>query len=123
MLLTHTVKAMVGKDVKRVICNTCNGEHNYVSPTDGKKRVKAASKKKEVTPKENQGEKISAVWEKTISNMDTSNAKIYSMSGDFEENELIDHKKFGLGIISEVKLDNKIDVLFQKGNKLLVHKR
>ncbi len=42
------------------------------------------------------------------------------MKGSFKKDEIIDHPKFGLGIVSSVIQEHKIEILFKEGPKLLV---
>jgi hypothetical protein len=52
--------------------------------------------------------------------VDPSHATKYSIRGNFREDELIDHPKFGIGIVLSIIQINKIEILFKAGPKLLV---
>jgi len=43
------------------------------------------------------------------------------MSKYFTEGDLINHPKFGLGCVENIKPPNKIEVRFQEGKKILLH--
>jgi len=43
----------------------------------------------------------------------------YDIKADFSETEAIRHKKFGIGIITKVLADNKIEVVFEENKKIL----
>ncbi len=43
----------------------------------------------------------------------------YDMNGDFEEKAAIRHKKFGIGVITKILDDNKIEVVFEEDKKVL----
>ena len=50
-----------------------------------------------------------------------NNKKIpYSLSGRFKVNDLINHSTFGLGVVTNLITDEKIQVIFKDGEKLLV---
>ena len=54
---------------------------------------------------------------------DISNAVKYKLSQAFTVDEVLDHKTFGLGLVMRLLSDNKIEVTFQTGSKVLVHSR
>ena len=43
LLTNHSVVAMVGEEVKKVRCRTCNHEHDYRQGQGGQKKTKKAS--------------------------------------------------------------------------------
>jgi hypothetical protein len=45
------------------------------------------------------------------------------VSDRFREDDVIDHKSFGIGVVARVLSDQKIEVVFQTGTKVLVHER
>ena len=114
--LGHTIIAMVDDSPKRVKCNTCNGQHNYRAKPSEKTRTKSKnSPRKTKSQKTNYNEYISR-----LADRDFSDAKQYSIKGNFEEDEIIDHSKFGIGIVLSVIQINKIKILFEDGPKLLI---
>lgn len=54
---------------------------------------------------------------------DVSKAVGYQISSLFKERDVIDHKLFGIGVVARVLDDDKIEVAFSKGMKVLVHDR
>ncbi|MEC4675694.1 MAG: hypothetical protein VST72_02060 [Nitrospirota bacterium] len=54
---------------------------------------------------------------------DLSGATKYRIDGNFEKDETIDHSKFGIGIVLYVIQNDKIEVLFKEGPKLLVQNK
>ena len=114
--LGHTIVATVGNIPKRVKCNTCNGQHNFRAQGSEKKQgetKKTARKTK--SQKTNYEEYISR-----LKGCDPSDAKKYSMKGNFEKDEVIDHPVFGMGIVLSIIQANKINILFKDGPKLLI---
>ena len=48
--------------------------------------------------------------------------EIYSISGSFRADTIIDHPTFGLGVVTESH-PNKIEVCFEEGLKTLMHRK
>jgi len=118
MDLAHTVVAMDGEIVKKVLCNTCNKEHVYRAP----KGEKAPTNKKKPVRK-TRGKKIVApdvLWEKALEPAQNLISKLYTIDGSFESGEKIDHKTFGLGLITKLIQPNKMEVIFKEGTKIMI---
>ncbi|MBI4697365.1 MAG: hypothetical protein HY758_00190 [Nitrospirae bacterium] len=114
--LGHTIIVMADDLPKRVKCNTCSGEHNYRTGPSEKSRARSKSpSQKPKTQEIDFNEHISR-----LTGGDLSNAKKYSINGNFEKNEVIDHYKFGMGIVLSIIQINKIEILFNDGPKLLI---
>jgi hypothetical protein len=117
--LGHTIIAMVENVPKRVQCNTCNGKHNYRSKPAEKRRAASKTSTRKIRSKE-------AVYEEYLSRLtggDLSNARKYSFKGNFEKDEVVDHSRFGIGIVLTVIHINKIEMLFKDGPTLLVQNK
>ena len=118
MDLAHTVVAMDGETVKKVLCNTCNKEHVYrapkgeKAPTDKKKPVRKTRAKKIVAP--------DVLWEKALEPAQDLPSKPYTLDGYFESGEKTDHKTFGLGLITKLIQPNKMEVIFKEGTKIMI---
>ena len=118
MDLAHTVVAMDGETVKKVLCNTCNKEHVYrapkgeKAPTNKKKPVRKTRAKKIVAP--------DVLWEKALEPAQNLLSKLYTIDGSFESGEKIDHKTFGLGLITKLIQPNKMEVIFKEGTKIMI---
>jgi len=116
MPLAHTIISLTKKGtVDRCECNTCGAKHKYRDPDKPvKSRAKSATKKAKASPE--------AVWKKAVADAQGM-AKSYAMTEEFSEGNLIDHAKFGIGVVEEVVVPNKIRVTFEQGEKVLIHKR
>ncbi|OPX35718.1 MAG: hypothetical protein B1H12_08510 [Desulfobacteraceae bacterium 4484_190.2] len=118
MDLAHTVVAMDGETVKKVLCNTCNKEHVYRAPkgekalTNKNKPVRKTRVKKIIDP--------DVLWEKALEPVQNLPSKLYTINGSFESGEKIDHKTFGLGLITKVIQPNKMEVIFKMGTKIMI---
>jgi hypothetical protein len=49
--------------------------------------------------------------------------KNYSPKDKYQSGDVLKHPTFGLGVTTAVKDENKIEVLFEGGSKLLIHGR
>lgn len=121
LTLSHIIVSMLNTDViAKVECNTCHSAHKY------KEKTPDAVKKRRVTKKK--GRKVEPtvpvndIWKDRLSNMEGEHIK-YSIKKKFEIGDLIEHPKFGVGIVQEVVDKEKINVMFQYEIKTLVHGR
>jgi hypothetical protein len=120
MELNHVVVSH-NKDgiVAKVKCHTCGSEHKY------QPEKKKAAKKSPVTRKKSSRTKKLDYAEEFAKLAETFRGKKpvpYSMSGSFKKDDLIDHKTFGKGFVTNVSYQ-KIDVLFSDGFRLLASER
>lgn len=115
--LGHTIIAMVGNLPKRVKCNTCNSLHNY--------RAKPAKKRSAGTGTSGQKTKSRGKTYKDylvlLTEADLSSARAYSIKSTFREKDVIEHPKFGTGLVTSTVKASKIEVIFEDGPKLLIH--
>ena len=59
-------------------------------------------------------------WELALEGKDVANAKTYSMKTRFAPHEAMRHTAFGLGVVTALLAENKIEVLFESGYKVLI---
>ena len=113
--LAHTIVAMVGSAPRKVKCNTCNGQHNY--------RLKPAERKQTSQRSGRKASKKDSAYEQYLNSLtdgDMSRATKYSIGGNFVKDEIIEHPKFGIGVVLSILKENKVETLFKDGRKLLV---
>jgi len=116
--LEHTIIAMIDNLPKKVKCNTCNGQHNYRAKPAEKTRAGSGS-----TTTARKTRSKQATYEEYISRLtggDLSKARKYALTGNFEKDDLIDHSKFGIGVVLSVINPNKMEILFKDGPRLLI---
>jgi hypothetical protein len=58
-------------------------------------------------------------WATLMSQVDEGTVIDYNMQNEYEEMAAINHKNFGLGVITKVLDDNKIQVVFEDYTKVL----
>lgn len=123
LMLAHTVVAMVEDTIEKVECKTCNGKHKY-RPNPPKSRTKKASKsatKKKVTRRRKKDPAV--IWEEALEGKDVTQPKTYAMDAEFAADDVLSHPTFGIGLITEIRAEGRMEVLFKDGPKLLVCNR
>ena len=122
LILNHRIVAMVQKMPVKVECSTCSSVHKYRKNPPG--TTKAGSKK-EASPRSSppssraESARARARWEEAISGKKPSDFKAYQISSLFREGELVQHSKFGEGLVEKIVDAKKIEVLFHDQTRLL----
>ncbi len=119
--LLHRVVATVAGAPKRVECETCHSQHNYRAPKGGsvlgpKNPKKPSTRSAKSAPK-------ATDWQQQVAGKERSLFAPYAISARFAPQQLISHKKFGDGVVMAVVEDQKINVLFRDGPRILIHNR
>ncbi len=124
LVLAHVIVAMVGDQIARVKCNTCGGEHAYRPPPSASE---ATAKKRRQERKATGAEKISRAsasdYEMLVQGKDLSKPVGYSIKIDLEQDAVVKHAKFGIGIVTALKEGKKAHVAFPDGGRILVYGR
>ncbi len=126
----HNVVALVDGKVAKVVCKMCGSKHKYkaINPEPNKSGPKSAAGRGIATNKERaSGTRRAASakskenqWEAAMTEKNYANSRTYSMDGSYDEGEVIEHNKFGHGIIMQVEKGGKMQVLFKDGPKRLI---
>mgnify|MGYP001199865820 CR=1 FL=1 len=122
----HTIIAMIAGQVAKVQCNTCGSRHNYRQPIVEKSTTLRRSAGKIVAggriakPRMTKGMTAAALFDEILAGQDIATAKPYSMSGDFNSNDLLNHPTFGFGVVTKKINSTRIEVTFKEGSKILV---
>lgn len=124
---------MVGGVPKRVLCLTCNKQHNFRRPKGegaGESSSAAASrsgsssskssKKSPIAPK---GPSAAREWQTNVADRDSAEFVPYSIHTTYEPGQLVSHPKFGWGYVKETMAAQKLCILFKDGPRTLVHGR
>ena len=113
MVLNHVVIAHNAKGiVDRAKCLTCGSEHKYRS--DSKKAPAKKTKKKATIKKK----VVEIDYEKLAQQFQGKESLPYSMSGSFEEEDVLAHKTFGRGVVLSVSYQ-RMEVAFSDGPREL----
>ena len=106
----HVITALVKERIAKVQCRDCGGIHRYRDPNAPIKPPRKRSGK--ISPQE--------AWEKVMNTVSNDKKIPYTLSGHFKVNDVIDHSTFGLGVVTNLISEEKIQVIFKEGEKLLV---
>lgn len=117
MSLYHTIMVMEGNTPKKVQCNTCKASHAFRDAPGAKKRSSSGTTRKRTVSKP-----VSELWKEAIESS-TKRSRAYSIREVFEVGDIVDHVKFGTGIVQALMDGDKIEVMFQNDIKTLVHSK
>jgi hypothetical protein len=105
----HVVVTLaVAKKAARVRCDTCDGEHNYrPSPPQSRRSsaAKPATRKKMVL---------------SLTDDQKAVALPYKIASNYQMGDVITHPTFGFGEVIEVKSPQRLMILFDTSQKLLI---
>lgn len=107
----HIIVTLVEENPGKVQCTVCNREHKYRPPTAARK----PAARRTVDPKEAERQE----WQALQPTMNPAKATDYSMDATYKVNALINHPRFGLGVVQRVVGPQKIEVLFEDGRKMM----
>ena len=117
--LAHVILSMVDGVPAKVQCKTCKSEHKFrKTPGTATKRAPAASKLKSRATKTVM--LASELWEKRLAECSAKVGRPYAVTENFTKNDILEHSKFGVGVVEEVRSAGRINVLFRDGERLLV---
>lgn len=125
---------MVAGVPKRVLCLTCNKQHNFRRPkSEGAGESSSAasrassssskSSKKTSSPIAPKGPSLAREWQTNVADRDSAEFVPYSIHTTFEPGQLVSHPKFGSGYVKETLASQKLCILFKDGPRTLVHGR
>lgn len=121
--LAHVIIALSAGQPVRVLCKTCNSEHAFRKPKRKTTGVTKRAATKKSTASAPQGPLSTEAYHQMLSGRDLSRSRRYTIKETFEVDDIVDHKKFGIGLVTKMLGDQKIEVTFREGAKILVHDR
>jgi hypothetical protein len=121
--LAHTIVAMKdAKSIAKVKCNTCTTIQSFKDPSTSSANKTRTKKSATSTAKGNTKIiSISDLWMEKL-NKTTTKSQPYGIDQKYKEGDVIDHTKFGPGIVQNVKAST-IEVVFRHEIKTLVHNK
>ncbi len=112
----HVITRIKEGEIARVMCKTCLSSHRF-RMVDEKVRKKLAKlrglKKVKKTPESRENRK----WNKLLEQADPQKAISYRMGASYAEYDVIQHEKFGLGVVVKILDRCKMSVIFSDGVK------
>ena len=123
LTLAHIIVNMKSETtIGKVQCKTCKGTHAYKDPSAVKaSKTKRGSKVGSAKKKTTQNS-IADIWLEKVASA-TSKSQKYSIKTKFELNDIIDHPKFGPGIVDKLIDADKVQVIFRHDVKTLIHNK
>ncbi len=123
LTLAHIIVTMKSDVViGKVQCKTCKGTHAYKDPSAVKASKTKRGSKVGTTSKKTTQNSISDIWLEKVASA-TSKSQKYSIKTKFELNDIIDHPKFGPGIVDKLIDADKVQVIFRHDVKTLIHNK
>jgi len=119
--LAHVVVAMEGSRVARVQCKTCRTVHAFRDKSAAARR--GASGAPRTTRASAKASAMIADYDELMRGHDIARARRYKPSVTFGAGDVVDHPTFGLGLVVRVLSDDKLEVTFRDGSRVLVHAR
>ncbi len=117
----HVIVAMDEGEIVKVQCKTCGSLHKH--PKAKKAAVArprgARAVAKTVKALKSAAEQVQE-WEGALNGKDMGAAKPFGSADSAVEGGLIDHPKFGVGVVQKLVAPDKMEVLFRNGSKLMV---
>ena len=133
-----TVVAMVNGAIAQVTCKICGSGPKKYRPAKGKKAVgaaKPAGRRSRSTSRSSTGRRRTtaprvastpmskeanlALWQ-TRRDAETREPFRYDVRATYATGDAIKHPKWGLGFVEQVRGEERIEVLFEEGRKLLI---
>lgn len=125
LVLAHTIVAMAGTKIAKVRCNTCGGEHAYRPPPSASEAtaLKRRAERKSAQADAQKTKSDASEFDTLTKGVDLSKKSKYSMKMELQMNEVVDHPKFGIGLVTELREGHKAHVAFKDGGRILVYGR
>ncbi len=135
MDLAHTVVAMASGVPVQVKCNTCGGFHKY-RPTKAereaakeakraaprRKSVSAAATRKTERARTGGTAATEVCFSQLIVELADAEPRAYNVRDAFEARQVLAHSKFGKGVVLEELPGNRIRVLFEDSERVLINR-
>ena len=115
---THVVISKYEDEIRRVQCNPCGDVHSFRKPrgeTEDDVPEPVAAKKRALLKKPG--------WDDFFAKRHVHDPKPYEFREHYRENAIVNHPKFGVGFVSEVVSDSKVEITFKDARRILVHNR
>lgn len=122
---THTITEIEGRQLRNVRCQECSSEAPFRSPrakTKAGLREVAAKRKSRAPARRGKKKKDdpAAAFKQLLKGRDLDEAEPYNVKRPLDEGQLIEHPKFGLGIVLSVNEPTKANVAFEDRPRVMV---
>ncbi len=86
---------------------------------DKPKRKRGRPRKEETAAAPVKRRRRKTDWGSLMAEVEEAQIVDYDINADFNETDAIRHKTFGVGVITKILADNKIEVVFEEDKKVL----
>ncbi len=114
--------------VDRVICKSCSSEHKFKMPEKAKAVLSTGARVIRKSPSgalpvsSNKTSVMGDHWFSKVKAWGEKPIRKYQPTESYEINEIIEHPSFSKGVVEKLR-DNKMEVLFREGLKVLPCKK
>ena len=122
-ILAHVILAMNGTKIVKVECKTCRSSHAYRAEPGKRSSSASTTRTTKSRPAKINSAGALLEYEDLMKGHDLAGAQRYRISVNYAEGDVVDHTTFGLGMVTRVMADNKMEVIFPAGRKILAHDR
>jgi protein-arginine kinase activator protein McsA len=117
----HVIEIIKSDKVIKVMCKSCLSSHRFRKPEEV--LIAKQAKKKEAKKPMSPATKSQRKWSRLIAKSENELPKTYQMNETYDQNDVIEHNKFGTGVVVTVIDPSKISVVFEEGEKTLIQNR
>ena len=123
LILNHRIVSMKSGKAHQVECLTCRSQHLWRPNAPGDRAPGAPAAPGTERPRAGAAARVTRAsaaaarheqsWEHAINGRGVNEFKAYSVASNFQEGDLVRHKKFGDGVVTRVIDGHKVEVLFR----------
>lgn len=115
LALNHVIIVMKNAStIGKCKCKTCGAEHLYRDPNQADKKTKSKTPRKSSS----KAIPIAEVWKNALENAQ-GESKSYNIKNEFQVGDIIEHPKFGKGVVQKNLGPNKVETIFESDLKIL----
>lgn len=119
----HVVVAVTDGRIAQVECKQCGARHRY-RPANGEAEGRAGARPRKAGSRTASPRAGRAARKKPVVEADLSRpSRRFQMSETYEVGDRVLHASFGEGVVQAVTGVSKVEILFEVGQKTLVHGR
>jgi hypothetical protein len=130
LVLNHRIVSMKNGQAFQVECLTCRAQHRWRQSAPGERAeaTAAGALGRSATSTASRPARLThamrheQLWEKAIAGKGVSEFKPYNVGANFQEGDLLRHKKFGDGVVTRVIDAHKVEVLFKDEARTLAQR-
>lgn len=111
----HKATVVMQGKTKKAMCTSCLSAHAYRAPKKREMSISAGTVAKIRKPTR----RTTKDWATLVADIDQKSAPAYKLSGDYTNAVALQHKIFGIGVITRVISPDKIEVVFKKKTTIL----